>query len=65
MEILEAIAAKRGCIGRGGIVNLQKVSELLILELRRGAIGRVSLETPESIAEERARLEAEQAEREE
>lgn len=65
MEILEAIAAKRGCIGRGGIVNLQKVSELLILELRRGSIGRVSLETPESIAQERARLEEESAQAEE
>ena len=59
MEILEAIASKRGCIGRGGIVNLQKVSELLILEFRRGSLGRVSLESPTSIAKERERLAAE------
>jgi ribosome biogenesis GTPase A len=54
MGILEAIAARRGCIGRGGHVNLQKVSELVIRELRQGALGRISLETPALIAAEQA-----------
>jgi ribosome biogenesis GTPase A len=52
--VLEAIAAKRGCIGRGGIVNLQKVSELFIREYRQCSIGRLSLETPAQIAAEQA-----------
>ncbi len=46
MDILEAIATRRGCIGRGGTVNLQKVSELFIRELRAGSMGPISLERP-------------------
>jgi ribosome biogenesis GTPase A len=45
--LLTVIAGKRGCLGRGGVVNLQKVSELLIREVRQGLVGRVSLETPD------------------
>jgi len=56
IEILEAIAQKRGCIGRGGIVNLQKVSELLIREIRQGSIGRLSFETPAEVDEEQRLL---------
>ena len=56
MQILEAIAQKRGCIGRGGIVNLQKVSELLIREIRQGSIGRLSFETPAEVDEEQRLL---------
>jgi ribosome biogenesis GTPase A len=57
MSILEAIAGKRGCIGRGGIVNLQKVSELFIREYRQCSMGRLSLETPEQIAAEQGHAE--------
>ncbi|MGB0638421.1 MAG: ribosome biogenesis GTPase YlqF [Myxococcota bacterium] len=46
LELLEAIAAKRGCVGKGGSVNLHKVSELFIRELRSGTMGRLSLERP-------------------
>lgn len=52
MGILEAIAAKRGCLARGGVVNLQKVSELFIREFRQCSIGRMSLETPAQIEAE-------------
>ncbi|MBF0302393.1 MAG: ribosome biogenesis GTPase YlqF [Desulfamplus sp.] len=45
--ILEKIGAARGCLKKGGVVNLQKASELLIRELRSGKIGRISLESPE------------------
>jgi ribosome biogenesis GTPase A len=58
MSILEAIAGKRGCIGRGGIVNLQKVSELFIREYRQCSMGRLSLETPEQIAAESGHAES-------
>jgi len=44
--LLEVIARKRGCLARGGVVNDQKVCELLVREYRQGLIGRVSLETP-------------------
>jgi ribosome biogenesis GTPase A len=43
---LEAIAARRGCLGRGGVVDLHKVAEILLRELRAGKLGRLSLERP-------------------
>lgn len=51
-EILEAIGQKRGCAGKGGRVDLQKVSSILINELRAGLLGRISWETPEMVEEE-------------
>lgn len=52
VEILEAIAARRGCMRKGGSVDLQKVSVLFITELRAGLLGRFTLETPAMIAQE-------------
>ena len=46
MQILEDIARRRGCIQKGGIVNVHKVSELLIHEIRQGSLGKISLEWP-------------------
>jgi ribosome biogenesis GTPase A len=46
LELLEAIGAKRGCLRKGGMANLHKVSEILLHEFRQAAFGRVSLETP-------------------
>ncbi len=47
--LIEAIGKARGCLKKGGIVNLQKASELLIRELRSGKFGTISFETPEDI----------------
>ena len=44
--LLEHIGARRGCLGRGGMLNLQKASEVFLRELRAGTIGRVTLEWP-------------------
>jgi ribosome biogenesis GTPase A len=46
---IEAIARKRGCIikGRGGELDLEKASLILLIDYRTGALGRISLETPE------------------
>jgi ribosome biogenesis GTPase A len=52
IELLEAIAGKRGCIVSGGRVDLEKVSRLLISELRNGDLGGVCLETPAGFAAE-------------
>ncbi len=46
LPILEAIAARRGCLRKGGVVDYQKVSELLIREIRQGRLGRLSFERP-------------------
>ena len=57
VELLEAIAKKRGCIVSGGKVDYEKVSRLLVSELRNGDLGGVCLETPEMIDRELAELE--------
>ncbi len=45
-ELLEQIGARRGCLGKGGTLNLQKVSEIFLRELRAGMMGRLTLEWP-------------------
>jgi ribosome biogenesis GTPase A len=45
-ELLAAIAGRRGCVRKGGVVDYQKVSELLIHEIRQGSLGRLSFERP-------------------
>jgi ribosome biogenesis GTPase A len=57
IALLEAIAKKRGCIVSGGKVDYEKVSRLLISELRNGDLGGICLETPEMLDQELAALE--------
>lgn len=57
VELLGAIARKRGCIVSGGLVDFEKVSRLVIAELRSGEIGNTCLETPETMLQELAELE--------
>ncbi|MCP4023126.1 MAG: ribosome biogenesis GTPase YlqF [Desulfobacteraceae bacterium] len=45
MEMIEKIGSARGCLKKGGIINIQKASETLIRELRSGKIGNISFET--------------------
>ncbi len=49
-EVLRAIAQKRGCLTRGVGPDMAKVSELLLVELRAGKLGRLTYETPEEFA---------------
>ncbi len=46
-ETIEAIGRRRGCLVRGGEVDLYKASDVLLQDLRTGKIGRVSLERPD------------------
>ena len=48
--LLEAIGRNRGALQAGGKVNMQKAAELLIHDFRSGALGRITLETPEEFA---------------
>lgn len=50
LEIIGQIAAKRGCLRAGGIVDMEKALWLILDEFRKGLIGRVSLEVPEDLA---------------
>ena len=49
-QLLEAIGRQRGALQSGGRVNTTKASELLIHDLRSGALGRITLETPAEFA---------------
>ena len=45
-KTIETLAKKRGCISRGGITDITRISEIIVDEFRRGLLGKVSLETP-------------------
>ena len=49
-QVLEAIGRQRGAIQSGGRVNTTKAAELVIHDFRSGALGRITLETPEEFA---------------
>ncbi|MFM8574832.1 MAG: ribosome biogenesis GTPase YlqF [Limnohabitans sp.] len=48
--LLADIGRQRGALQSGARVNTTKAAELLIHDLRSGALGRISLETPEEFA---------------
>ncbi len=61
--VIDAVARKRGCIikGRGGELDLEKASSILLNDYRSGALGRISLETPDSRAEMLATVKPQEA----
>ncbi len=46
VNILEAVAIKRGCLKKGELVDLDKAANIIIDEFRAGKIGRITLEKP-------------------
>ncbi len=54
VQLLEEIGRRRGCLRAGGVIDIQRASEILIHEIRSGALGALSFETPEMIAQETA-----------
>ena len=50
VDVIEAIAKRRGCLikGRVGELDLEKASMILLTEFRAGKLGRISLESPSS-----------------
>ncbi len=64
-QLMEAIALRRGCLRAGGHFDIYKVSTILLNELRSGALGPLSIETPAMAKVEKVAVEklmAEQAE---
>jgi ribosome biogenesis GTPase A len=55
-ELMDIIGRKRGCLRSGGRIEMDKVSKILLAELRAGTIGRISLETPDMMERELAEL---------
>jgi len=58
--LVEAVARRRGFVVKGGGIDLEKAALTLLQDYRDGALGRISLETPDSRAAmlEAARLAA-------
>jgi ribosome biogenesis GTPase A len=46
--LVEAVARRRGCLVKGGGLDLEKAALILLDDYRSGALGRISLETPDS-----------------
>ena len=46
--LIEAIGRHRGCRIKGGGLDLEKAAQILLLDYRSGALGRITLETPTS-----------------
>ncbi|KUE81336.1 ribosome biogenesis GTPase YlqF [Aeromonas schubertii] len=63
MELMDAIAQRRGCMRKGGVSDLHKVSEILIHELRLGQLGSLTLETPDMVSQEQIEAKEEEARR--
>lgn len=60
-EGLEAVARRRGCLLKGGVLDLEKAANIVLTDFRAGALGRISLETPASRAAMLERAAAERA----
>ena len=45
-ELLEALGRKRGCLLKGGIIDMEKAQHIVMNEFRAGKLGLVSLDTP-------------------
>ena len=65
LAFLEAAALRRGALSAGGRINLHKICEVLINELRAGTLGRISLETPAMIERENLAVAEAKAKKEE
>ena len=63
LGFFELMGARRGCLRGGGRVDLEKASAILINEFRAGALGRISLETPEMIQAEELAVSRQQADK--
>ncbi|MCC5824642.1 ribosome biogenesis GTPase YlqF [Alkalimonas sp.] len=61
LELMDCIGAKRGCMRKGGVVDLQKAGTILIGDLRTGQLGPLTLETPDMITGECLQAEQEAA----
>ena len=46
-SLIEEIGRRRGCLQKGGKVDVRKAADILIHEFRTGLIGRMSLERPD------------------
>ncbi len=61
VALLDAIGIRRGCMRKGGVVDLEKAGTILITELRAGNLGPITLETPDMVTQEQIDAKADEA----
>ncbi len=54
LSLLDAIGRRRGCLAKGGVVDYDRTSRIFVNDLRTGALGPITFETPEMVARENA-----------
>ena len=64
ITLLELIGSKRGCLGKGGRVDLERAAKIVLTEFRDITIGRITLETPAMMEQELIEMAAIRAEKE-
>ncbi|MEQ1486124.1 ribosome biogenesis GTPase YlqF [Methyloglobulus sp.] len=55
-ELIAVLGRKRGCLGSGGSIDVDRIAKILLTEFRSGTLGRISLETPEMMEVELVEL---------
>jgi ribosome biogenesis GTPase A len=55
-ELIAMVGKQRGCLRSGGLIDVDRVAKILMLEFRSGVLGRISLETPAMMEVELAEL---------
>lgn len=65
LELIEVIGRKRGCLGKNNHVDLDRASRILVNEVRSGGVGRLTIESPNTMARESAQTATAVAEAEE
>ena len=61
IDFFDRLGQKRGCLGKSGVVDYERVSRIIVTDFRKAALGKITLETPEEIQKEIADLEIELA----
>lgn len=57
LEFLEILGRQRGCLAGGGLVDLNKISEIVLTEMREARIAPLTMEMPEETEKEEAEVE--------
>lgn len=64
LELLDALGKSRGCLNKRGVIDYDRVSRILLTELRNGKLGTITLETPEMMETEQREVEERRSKKE-
>ena len=51
-ELLQEVGRRRGCLIKGGTVDMDRAAKIVLTDIREGRLGKFTMETPQMIAEE-------------